>query len=288
MMHTEIAFANDRAIIANMLIDLLTNVRLTYLPDLEPADAHELLLTGAHVLIAQLGSQPTTASEISRVIGRPREVVTQRLDELIERGYVEHRGNRYKMTDEIQRAEPAAPHAKQCQYYSGGRQAAGRRALTARATGSTLLARSSEVIEGPAFRYWRFSDIRRCPRFGSDGVNSGRRPDRPISTRMTRMYGHWPRNNVSATRRRALVRAPMVRVSAAPAARGMATSAENVSAGQRGITRAQWWWAETLFMHSISRPSGAEWLTSPRLRMPTIRLLLFMTGSRRTLSSSMC
>ena len=56
MMHTEIAFANERAIIADMLINLLTNVRLTYLPDLEPADAHELLLTGAHVLIAQLGA----------------------------------------------------------------------------------------------------------------------------------------------------------------------------------------------------------------------------------------
>ena len=32
------------------------------------------------------------------MIGRPRDVVTQRLDELIERGYVEHRGNRYEMT----------------------------------------------------------------------------------------------------------------------------------------------------------------------------------------------
>jgi len=100
-MHTEIALANERAIIADMLINLLTNIRLTYLPDLEPADAHELLLTGAHVLIAQLESQPATASEISRVIGRPRNVVTQRLDELIKRGYVEHRGNRYKMTAKI-------------------------------------------------------------------------------------------------------------------------------------------------------------------------------------------
>jgi predicted transcriptional regulator len=45
-----------------------------------------------------MGSQPATASEISRVIGRPRDVVMQRLDELIKRGYVEHRGNRYKMT----------------------------------------------------------------------------------------------------------------------------------------------------------------------------------------------
>jgi hypothetical protein len=101
MMQTEIVFANERAIIADMLINLLTNIRLTYLPDLEPADAHELLLTGAHVLIAQLASQPATASEISRVIGRPRDVVTQRLDELLERGYVEHRGNRYTMTAKL-------------------------------------------------------------------------------------------------------------------------------------------------------------------------------------------
>jgi hypothetical protein len=98
MTHVEIAFANERAIIANMLISLLTNVRLTYLPDLEPADAYELLLTGAHVLIAQLGIQPATAAEIGRAIGRPRDVVLQRLDELIKRGYVERSGNRYKMT----------------------------------------------------------------------------------------------------------------------------------------------------------------------------------------------
>jgi hypothetical protein len=98
MMHTEIALAHERAIIANMLISLLTNVRLTYLPDLEPADAHELLLAGAHILIAQLEGQPATVGEISRVIGRPRDVITQRVDELIKRGYVERRGNRYEMT----------------------------------------------------------------------------------------------------------------------------------------------------------------------------------------------
>jgi Sugar-specific transcriptional regulator TrmB len=101
MVRTEIAFANERAIIADMLINLLTNIRLTYLPDLEPADAHELLLTGAHVLIAQLASQPATATEISRAIGRPRDVVVLRLDELRERGYVEHHGSRYKLTPKL-------------------------------------------------------------------------------------------------------------------------------------------------------------------------------------------
>ena len=35
------------------------------------------------------------------MIGRPRNVVTQRLDELIKRGYVEHSGNRYKMTAKL-------------------------------------------------------------------------------------------------------------------------------------------------------------------------------------------
>src|SRR5262249_57295590 len=98
MTHTEIAWATERAIIADMLINLLTNVRLTYLPDLVPADAYELLLTGAHVLIAQLGSQLATAAEISRVIGRPRDVVIHRLDELIHPGYAERRRNRYMMT----------------------------------------------------------------------------------------------------------------------------------------------------------------------------------------------
>jgi predicted transcriptional regulator len=54
--------------------------------------------TGAHVLIAQLGRQPTTASEVRPVIGRPRDVLMQRLNELVERCYVEQRGNRYKLT----------------------------------------------------------------------------------------------------------------------------------------------------------------------------------------------
>src|SRR6266403_5955209 len=41
-------------------------------------------------------------------------------------------------------------------------------------------------------------------------------------------------------------------------------------------------------MHSDSRSLGAEWLTSPRVRMPTIRLLLLITGNLRTCSFSMC
>ena len=101
MSRAEIAFANERAIIADMLINLLTNVRLTYLPDLQPADAHDLLLIGAHVLMAQLGGQPATAGDISRAIGRPRNVVTSRLDELIQRGYVERSGTRHCMTDKF-------------------------------------------------------------------------------------------------------------------------------------------------------------------------------------------
>src|SRR6516165_5198426 len=40
-------------------------------------------------------------------------------------------------------------------------------------------------------------------------------------------------------------------------------------------------------MHSDSRSVGAEWMTSPRLRMPTIRLFLLITGNLRTFNSSM-
>lgn len=101
MTQAKIAFASERAVIASMLIDLLSSVRLTYLPDLEPADAHELLLTGAHVLLAELENRPATLGEISRAIGRERDTVSQWLDVLIERGYVERRGNRYLMTEKF-------------------------------------------------------------------------------------------------------------------------------------------------------------------------------------------
>src|SRR6185437_13359126 len=41
-------------------------------------------------------------------------------------------------------------------------------------------------------------------------------------------------------------------------------------------------------MISETRSLGADRLTSPRLRIPTIRLPLLITGNRRTFSSSMC
>src|ERR1700722_9860492 len=47
-------------------------------------------------------------------------------------------------------------------------------------------------------------------------------------------------------------------------------------------------WAETLLTHSDSTSPDTEWLTSPRLMMPTIRLLLLITGSLRSCSFSMC
>src|SRR5262245_28036566 len=48
------------------------------------------------------------------------------------------------------------------------------------------------------------------------------------------------------------------------------------------------WLAETLLTHSDSRSPDAELLTSPRLRMPTIRLLLLITGNLRICSFYMC
>jgi len=101
MPHTEIAWANERAVIADMLINVLTNVRLTYLSDLEPADAHELLLIGAHVLIAQLGSQLTTAAEVGRVIwstARPCHASAGGVDRPRLR---RAQRNRYKMTAKL-------------------------------------------------------------------------------------------------------------------------------------------------------------------------------------------
>lgn len=47
------------------------------------------------------------------------------------------------------------------------------------------------------------------------------------------------------------------------------------------------WCAETLLTVSVSKSPDAERPTSPRLMMPTIRLLLLITGSLRTCNFSM-
>ncbi len=92
-----IQLASERTIIAQTLISILTNIRETYLPDLGAADAYELLLTGAHVLLAQTTQRPATVSSISHAIGRPPATVEAHLDALIKRGYVECIDNRYSM-----------------------------------------------------------------------------------------------------------------------------------------------------------------------------------------------
>ena len=61
-----IQLASERTIIAQTLISILTNIRETYLPDLGAADAYELLLTGAHVLLAQTTRRPATSARRTR------------------------------------------------------------------------------------------------------------------------------------------------------------------------------------------------------------------------------
>ncbi len=96
-MTTTIKFASERTIIAQTLITMLTNIRETYAPDLGPADAYDLLLTGTHVLLAHTAQRSATASSIGRAIGRSPDVVAEHLEALIERGYVERIADRYFM-----------------------------------------------------------------------------------------------------------------------------------------------------------------------------------------------
>ena len=168
MMRTEIAFANERAIIADMLINLLTNVRLTYLRRPRTADAYELLLTGP-CLIAQLASQPTTASEISRVLGRPRDVVTQRLDR-VDRTRL-RRATRQPVSIDRQFNVPNLQRHMRSNIniiQAAAKQLSAAHVTAARTTGPTLL-RASEVIEaqmrtlGSSDRYRAIMNTRPSP-----------------------------------------------------------------------------------------------------------------------------
>ena len=99
---------------------------------------------------------------MSRVIGRPRDVVTQRLDELIERGYVKHRGNRYEVNTKINVPNLQRHMRSNINIIKAAAKRLGSAHRSRSRDGPTLLARTSEMIEQADVRWWPLADIKRC------------------------------------------------------------------------------------------------------------------------------
>jgi hypothetical protein len=93
----EIEFATERAIVAQLVLELLRNVQRHYFPQTEFFDAVELTLVGVYVFLAQQDRRPCNVTYLSRKTGLSRATVRRRLTHLVKLRYVENSSRRYLM-----------------------------------------------------------------------------------------------------------------------------------------------------------------------------------------------
>ena len=93
----QIELATERAIVAELVLELLRNVHRHYFRNAKFLDAVELALVGVHVFLAQQNRHPCTVTYLSRKTGLSRATVRRRLTHLVEMGYVESSSSGYLM-----------------------------------------------------------------------------------------------------------------------------------------------------------------------------------------------
>lgn len=87
--------AEERALIAQLTIDLVKVLHRGRLKRARIAGEVEMLLMSGVVLIGHVKGTPRTASQISRALGIPRATVQRKLAELQRRGVVASRKGQY-------------------------------------------------------------------------------------------------------------------------------------------------------------------------------------------------
>jgi hypothetical protein len=102
MAHT-IAHAQQRLVMLRMLIDLMRIVHKHYAPPDEPFGSRvETLAVGCCVPLGTLENKPFSVAKIAAYMHIPRNIVTRRLERLVQHwGIIERRGRRYYLRQEI-------------------------------------------------------------------------------------------------------------------------------------------------------------------------------------------
>jgi predicted transcriptional regulator len=102
MPHT-IAHARQRLVIVRMLIDLMRIVHKHYAPPDEAFGSRiETLAVGCCVALGTLENKPFSVAKIAAYMHLPRDVVTRRLERLVQHwGVIERRGRYYYLRPEI-------------------------------------------------------------------------------------------------------------------------------------------------------------------------------------------
>jgi hypothetical protein len=99
--------AHERLAIARMCLDLARLTRRGFAPQEPFGNKMETFYVGLCVLIGHIDGKPFTVTKLSNYLEASRSVTLRRLDQLIEFGVVERRGNRYFINEEVANTKPA-------------------------------------------------------------------------------------------------------------------------------------------------------------------------------------
>lgn len=90
-----IELADERAVLARLVVDLLGSVRANFFGEMDFISAIEVTIIGNCVFLAQYDGHPCTVTDLSRITGLSRASVRRRIERLIALRYLERRSSGY-------------------------------------------------------------------------------------------------------------------------------------------------------------------------------------------------
>jgi hypothetical protein len=99
--------ADERFALARMCIDLARVTRRGFAPQEPFGNKMETFYVGLCVLMGHIEDKPFTVTKLSNYLEAPRSTTLRRLDQLIEFGVVERRGNRYFINEAVANTKQA-------------------------------------------------------------------------------------------------------------------------------------------------------------------------------------
>ena len=97
----------ERFALAQMCIDLARATRRGFAPQEPFGNKMETFYVGLCVLMGHIEDKPFTVSKLAKYLEAPRTTMVRRLEQLIEFGVVERRGNRYFINEAVANTKQA-------------------------------------------------------------------------------------------------------------------------------------------------------------------------------------
>ena len=97
-----IELGRERMLLCRLYLGLIQTMKDDYGAEFaKHSDSASYRTIGIYVFLRTVTCSPVRASTIAQVLKMPRATVLRRLNDMEKRGYVEHVGNAYRMTDKV-------------------------------------------------------------------------------------------------------------------------------------------------------------------------------------------